>query len=80
MPPRGYRKAALQGQKKLVTRMREEFGAGDENEALRMALTAMMEGYDRTMGVLPAETMARRLVDGSFCKAPSMARALLGMY
>lgn len=65
------------GGKSALRRMRERFGAGNEAEAMRMALVAMLEGHRRLLDVLPAESVARRLADGSFGSAPELARRLV---
>jgi hypothetical protein len=64
-------------QKSALRRMREEFGAGDEAEPLRLALTAMVAGYDRTIAAMPTRSLAASLVDGAFGSAPKLARMLL---
>lgn len=71
------RKLGRDDAKRPLSVMRQAGMVSNEGEALRIALIALLAGYDKAISTLPVGSLAQRLVQGAFGHAPALARGLV---
>ena len=64
-----------QGNRETVLLRARQVGIAGSVEALQLALTAMVAGYDRLLGTTPKAI--HPLIEGAFGKSVTLARAVL---
>ena len=64
-------------QKQLRAQFLKTLGAPRSSDALQMALTTMLEGYEKAVATLPPGSVARTVVEGAFGRAPEISRKVL---
>lgn len=63
---------------RVVNRRLASVDIGERTEQLTLALTWMLDGYDKAAATMPAGSQARALLDGAFGKTVQLARDVLG--
>lgn len=73
----GYGKGRKQRIEGGVLTKARSLGIAGENEALRLALLAMLGGYQKAIDTLPIGSVARRIVQGAFGHSPELAQRIV---